>query len=190
MTAKNSEIYPMVKGGEKTLRGVNYGTDDNGVFKNVVYEAVGDRYRYTSVLTGLPVEQYQTDFAFRGYAVLEKDGEQIILYGPRQARSIYFLAKRLLDMGMYGEETESYQYLQKIVSDADQLAAQTAADNQENNGANGTGESGAESGNTDNSGTDATGGTSENSENSENNGTGESGAENENLENREDSENE
>lgn len=190
MTAKNSEIYPMVKGGEKTLRGVNYGTDDNGVFKNVVYEAVGDRYRYTSVLTGLPVEQYQTDFAFRGYAVLEKDGEQIILYGPRQARSIYFLAKRLLDMGMYGEETESYQYLQKIVSDADQLAAQTAADNQENNGANGTGESGAESGNTDNSGTDATGGTSENSENSENNGTGESGAENENLENREGSENE
>ena len=96
-------------------------------------------------------------------------------------------AKQVLEMGMYGEETESYQYLQKIVSDADQLAAQTAADNQENNGANGTGESGAESGNADNSGTDATGGTSENSEN---NGTGESGAENENLENREDSENE
>lgn len=135
MTAKNSEIYPMVKGGEKTLRGVNYGTDDNGVFKNVVYEAVGDRYRYTSVLIGLPVEQYKTDFAFRGYAVLEKNGEQVIIYGPKVARSIYYLAKQVMDLGIYGEETEAYGFLQQIISDADALTADETGNN-ENSGNN------------------------------------------------------
>ena len=134
MTEKNSEIYPMIKGGEKTLRGVNYGTDDKGVFKNVVYEAVGDRYRFTSVLTGLPVEQYKTNFAFRGYAVLEKNGEQIILYGPKQARSIYTLAEQVLSLGIYGEETDAYGFLHQIINDADALTAEAEENNRENDG--------------------------------------------------------
>ena len=163
MTAKNSEIYPMIKGGEKTLRGVNYGTDDNGVFKNVVYEAVGDRYRYTSVLTGLPVEQYKTEFAFRGYAVLEKDGQPVILYGPKQARSIYSLAEQVLDMEIYGEETEAYGFLQQIISDADALTAETAEGNQDNNGGSENSESG------ENSDSNEESGDSEGSESGENN---------------------
>ena len=37
------------------------------------------RYRFTSVLVKIPVEQYKTEFAFRGYAVLERNGTQVIV---------------------------------------------------------------------------------------------------------------
>ena len=71
------------------------------------------------MLVGLPVEQYKTEFAFRGYAVLEKKGEQVIIYGPARARSIYELARVLLNNGTYEQGSESYAFLQKLVSDAD-----------------------------------------------------------------------
>lgn len=121
MTAANSEIYPMVKGGLKTLRGVNYGIDESGNFQNVVYEAVGDRYRYTSVLTGLPKEQYNTDFAFRGYAILEYNGQQYIVYGPKQAKSIYSISKQVLEMGTYAEGTEANIFLNTLVAQTEEL---------------------------------------------------------------------
>ena len=121
MTAANSEIYPMVKGGLKTLRGVNYGIDENGNFQNVVYEAVEDRYRYTSVLTGLPKEQYNTDFAFRGYAILEYEGQQYIVYGPKQAKSIYSISKQVLEMGTYAEGTEANIFLGTLVAQTEEL---------------------------------------------------------------------
>ena len=59
--------------------GISYGKDSNGNMQDVVFEIVDGRYRFTSVLVGIPVEQYKTEFAFRGYAVLEKNGVQITL---------------------------------------------------------------------------------------------------------------
>ena len=69
----------------------------------------------------IPVEQYKTEFAFRGYAVLEKNGVQITLYGPAKARSIYDLAKVLLGNGSYEQGSGAYVFLEKLVSDADAL---------------------------------------------------------------------
>ncbi len=119
MNNANMSQYPMIKGGAKVAGGISYGTDSNGNRTDIVFEIAEGRYRFTSVLVGLPVEQYKTEFAFRGYAVLEKKGEQVIIYGPARARSIYELARVLLNNGTYEQGSESYAFLQKLVSDAD-----------------------------------------------------------------------
>lgn len=119
MNNANMSQYPMIKGGAKVAGGISYGIDGNGNKQDVVFEITGGRYRFTSVLVKIPVEQYKTEFAFRGYAVLEKNGGQVIIYGPPKARSIYELAKVLLGNGTYEQGSESYVFLEKLVSDAD-----------------------------------------------------------------------
>ncbi len=119
MNHANVGTYAMIRGGEKVSQGMAYGTTGDGVHKDTVFETVDGRYRYTAVLVGMPVEKYKTEYAFRGYAVLEKDGQQITLYGPIRARNIYSLAKQLLDMNTYAPETEAYAFLKKLVADAD-----------------------------------------------------------------------
>ncbi len=121
MNDANRGTYPMVLGGQKVSKGVSYGTDSNGQHVDTIYEKVDNRYRYTAVLVGLPVEQYKTEFAFRGYMTLTKDGQDITLYGPIVARSIYNLSRQLLDMGLYPEGSEAANFLQQLVSDADAL---------------------------------------------------------------------
>lgn len=122
MNHANREQYPMVMGGEKVLEGMAYGVDDSGELQDVIYETIDGRYRYTSVLVGMPPTQYKTEYAFRGYAVMEKDGQQIIIYGPAVAKSIYSLAQQLLANGSYLPESSAYEFLQQLVSDADQYA--------------------------------------------------------------------
>lgn len=121
MNNANREQYPMVKGGTKVKSGLSYGTDANGNHMDVVFEAVDGRYHFTSVLVGLPVEQYKTEFAFRGYIVLEKDGSPMTLYGPVMARSIYVQAERYLAKQSYQPGTEPYNFLQKLITDADAM---------------------------------------------------------------------
>lgn len=121
MNNANREQYPMVKGGTKVKSGLSYGTDASGNRMDAVFEAVDGRYRFTSVLVGLPVEQYKTEFAFRGYIVLEKNGSPVTLYGPVMARSIYDLAERYLANQIYQPGTEPYDFLQKLITDADAM---------------------------------------------------------------------
>ncbi len=120
----NLSRYPMIKGGEKIVSGLSYGTKEDGTRQDVVFETVDGRYRFTSVLVGLPVEQYKTEFAFRGYAILEKDGVQTTLYGPTVARSIYGLAGQLIEQGTYPEGSDADVFLRKLIGDADALSAQ------------------------------------------------------------------
>lgn len=119
MNNSNREIYPMIRGGEKISTGIAYGTDENGVMKDIVFETVDGRYRYTSVLVGVPASVYKTEFAFRGYVTLEKDGKEITLYGPIRAKSIYALAQQFLDMGAYKPGSGAYDFLQQLITDAD-----------------------------------------------------------------------
>ena len=128
MTSKNSEKYPMVKGGTKVQSGMAYGTDANGSFTDVVYETVDGRYRYTSVLVGLPAAQYKTEFTFRGYLILEKDGTEITLYGPPRARSIYSLAEQFIAKGTYEPGSSAYEFLTKLITDADALEEKAATE--------------------------------------------------------------
>lgn len=121
MNNANRGSYPMVLGGEKVLSGMAYGVNASGAMEDKVYETVDGRYRYTSVLVGLPVDQYKTEYAFRGYVILERGGNRITVYGPVVAKSIYSLADQLLKGGSYAEGTQVYKFLKKLMSDADAL---------------------------------------------------------------------
>ncbi len=118
MNNANRNTYPMIKGGEKVISGLAYGTDSNGAHQDSIYETVDGRYRYTSVLVGLPADQYKVEYAFRGYIVLTKDNKDIIIYGPAMAKSIYSLAEQVLNMGTYASGSEADAFLRKLISDA------------------------------------------------------------------------
>ena len=107
---------------------MSYGINSGGVLEDKIYETVSGRYRYTSVLVGLPANQYKVEYAFRGYAVLEKDGTETVIYGPIMAKSIYALAKQILDMGTYQPGTDADAFLRKLIDDAD-AAATTVSGN-------------------------------------------------------------
>lgn len=126
MNNANRDKYPLIKGGEKVLAGVSYGKNENGAVVDKIYETVKDRYRYTSVLVGLPASQYKTEYAFRGYMVLEKDGAETIVYGPVVAKSIYALSEQVLEMGTYPEGSDADVFLRKLIADADAAGKEAA----------------------------------------------------------------
>ncbi len=121
MNKANISQYPMILGGEKIMKGMAYGMEENGTLKDSIYETVAGRHRYTAVLVGLPVEQYKTEFAFRGYMTLVKNGVETTIYGPTMARSIYSLSQQLIGMGIYTPGSNADVFLRQIVSDADAL---------------------------------------------------------------------
>lgn len=109
------EKYPFVKGGEKVGGGRSYWTE-NGVVNDRIFETVDGRYRFASVVTKLPEKQYATELAFRSYAVLQSaDGEQLIIYGPPVARSIYTVAKQIMAAGEFKPGSSGYNYVKSIV---------------------------------------------------------------------------
>lgn len=121
MNNANRNQYPMIKGGEKVLSGMSYGMNAGGSLDDKIYETVDGRYRYTSVLVGLPANQYKIDYAFRGYLILEKGGVQTTVYGPVVAKSIYSLAGQVLNNGTYAPGSEADAFLRKLIADADAL---------------------------------------------------------------------
>ena len=121
MNQTNMSQYPMVKGGQKVLDGLSYGINADGVLEDKIYETVNDRYRYTSVLVGQPASQYRTEYAFRGYIILEKDGVPVTFYGPPVGRSIYFLANQVLNAGSYPVGSDADQFLRQLIADSDAL---------------------------------------------------------------------
>lgn len=121
MNNANTAQYPMIKGGEKVLSGMSYGYNASGVLEDKIYETTGGRYRFTSVLVGQPVEQYKTEYAFRGYIVLNKDGQDVVLYGPPMAKSIYALAQQVLASGIYQPGSSAEAFLKKLIADADSI---------------------------------------------------------------------
>ena len=124
MNNANRQTYPMILGGAKVKKGMSYGTDAEGNPVDIFMETVENRQRFTSVLVGLPVNQYKTEFAFRAYIVLKKDGTDVTLYGPVMARSIYKQAQKYLENNTYQPGTAIYEFIQKIIADADALEAE------------------------------------------------------------------
>ncbi len=124
MNNANRDKYPMIKGGEKVKSGLSYGMNESDILEDKIFETIDGRHRFTAVLVGLPVNQYKTEFAFRGYAILTKGGKDITLYGPVVARSIYNLAERLLNTGYYKEGSSAYLFMQQLIKDADSLENQ------------------------------------------------------------------
>ena len=119
MNNANRSQYPLILGGEKVLNGRSYGINESGGLDDKIYETVDGRYRFTSVLVGLPANQYKTEYAFRGYITLNKNGGEITLYGPTVWRSIYSLAQQVLNNGQYPQGSSADQFLRQLITDAD-----------------------------------------------------------------------
>ncbi len=123
MNNANRAQYPLVKGGEKVLSGMSYGKNTDGVLEDKIYETVSGRHRFTSVLVGLPANQYKTEYAFRGYIILAKDNSEVTLYGPTVWKSIYSLANQVLSSGQYEKNSSADLFLRKLIEDADKAGS-------------------------------------------------------------------
>ncbi len=117
MNQKYAGAYPFVLGGGKVARGRSFWTE-NGKTNDYVFETVDGRQRFTSVLVDLPPEKYKVEYAFRGYIILEKNGQTYTLYGPPLARSICYLADRLISRGEYAAGSREDAFLRGILAQA------------------------------------------------------------------------
>ncbi|WP_418878923.1 hypothetical protein [Waltera sp.] len=106
--------YPMVYGSNKLGGGKTYGVI-NGKFSDKVIRRVNGRDQFANVLTKLPPERYNTSYIFRAYAVMEKDGSSVVIYGPEMSRSMYTVCKQILNHGDFKPGTSGYKFLKNIV---------------------------------------------------------------------------
>lgn len=121
MLDKNLSTRPFVVNGEKTAKGLSYGVNTSGGIDNVIFETVDGRQRFTAVLVDIAAKNYKTKYAFKGYVTLNKGAKTTTIYGPTVSRSIYELAEKYINRNSYPVGSSQYNYLQKIISDADSL---------------------------------------------------------------------
>lgn len=114
ITSANREHYPFILGGAKVGGGRAYWTE-NGRTTDLVFEKVGGRMRFTSVLINLQPNMYATEIAFRSYCILESGGDRITVYGPPVARSVYAVAKQIQERGEFAAGSAGYLYVQGII---------------------------------------------------------------------------
>ena len=126
MSDSNRAKYPMVLDGKKVKKGTSFGVE-NGQPVDRVYKTVDGRVQYTAVLIDLEIPYYQTVMAFRPYAVLQKDGKQVVLYGGIRTNSIYSLSKLALERGLCAEGSPEDIFVKQLIADADAYAAEQAA---------------------------------------------------------------
>jgi hypothetical protein len=119
MNESSRPDYPFVKDGAKVRSALSYGMTDDGL-RDAVFETVAGRYRYTVVFVNLPVSEYKTVFAFRGYMVLTNGVEEIVLYGPINSRSIYRIAEQVNEQNVYEQGTPQDLYIQGLISASDE----------------------------------------------------------------------
>ena len=106
--------YPMVYGSSKLGGGKTYGVI-NGRFSDKVIRRVNGRDQFANVLTNLPPARYNTAYIFRPYTVMEKDGSNVVIYGPEMSRSMYTVCKQILNRGDFRPGTSGYNFLKNIV---------------------------------------------------------------------------
>lgn len=118
MLDNNRAQYPFIKGGAKVTSGRSYWKSGSTV-NDKIFETVGGRYRFTSVLIDLPVSAYKTNFAFRGYILLDNGTRQVLLYGPVRASNIYAISELVLASNQFAAGSSADLFLRQIISDAD-----------------------------------------------------------------------
>lgn len=105
---------PMVYGSDKVAGGRTYWVE-NGKVNNRVIRKVNGRDYFANVLIRRPVERYNTAYIFRPYAVMDNNGESVVIYGPEMSRSMYTVCKQILARGDFKPGTSGYQFLKNIV---------------------------------------------------------------------------
>ena len=105
---------PMVYGSNKVAGGRTYWVE-NGKVNNRVIRKVNGRDYFANVLIRRPENRYNTAYIFRPYAVMDNNGENIVIYGPEMSRSMYTVCKQILARGDFKPGTSGYQFLKNIV---------------------------------------------------------------------------
>ena len=105
---------PMVYGSNKVSGGRTYWVE-NGKVNNRVIRKVNGRDYFANVLIKLPENRYNTAYIFRPYAVMDNNGENIVIYGPEMSRSMYTVCKQILNRGDFKPGTSGYKFLKNIV---------------------------------------------------------------------------
>lgn len=118
MVNADREAGAMIKGAANTISGIAYGTKADGSAVDATFDTVDGRMIYTCAIEGLLPAQYKTEFAFRAYAVLQKDGQELLIYGPVTARSMDSVARQLLRLHYYETDSKEEYFLKKLIRDA------------------------------------------------------------------------
>ena len=105
---------PMVYGSDKVAGGRTYWVE-NGKVNNRVIRKVNGRDYFANVLIRRPENRYSTAYIFKPYAVMDNNGENIVIYGPEMSRSMYTVCKQILARGDFKPGTSGYQFLKNIV---------------------------------------------------------------------------
>ena len=95
-------------------RGMAYGLL-NGRRYDQIFERIGGRIRFTSVLTGLKANMYDQKLTFRSYAILDSGGQQIVVYGAPVESSVYTVATKIQAAHEFAPGTAGYRFVQNIV---------------------------------------------------------------------------
>lgn len=123
----NRASYPFIKGGEKVVQGMAFGTKADGTPVDNVYAVVDGRTQFTMVFVGLPASEYKSTFAFRTYLTVQRDGVERTIYGPVRSKNIYELAQQAIAAGFYQEGSPQQEFLKKLIADGD-AATQASAE--------------------------------------------------------------
>ncbi|MDR0963920.1 MAG: hypothetical protein LBM60_04815, partial [Clostridium sp.] len=115
MNNASRSTFPFIKDGQKVQCALSYGQTSDGL-RDAVFETVSGRIRYTVVFVNVPVSEYKTDFAFRGYVTLKNGDEEITLYGPVNYRSIYRIAEQVLEQELFQIDTPQNLYLRDLIA--------------------------------------------------------------------------
>jgi M6 family metalloprotease-like protein len=118
MTQKYVEQgIPFVILGEMTrpTGGKSYYTENGTVVDSYSVDSATGRYKFASVLSPVPESSYKTSYAFRAYIILEKDGEQYVIYGPIKSRDMYTVARQIMNAKEFRKGTNAYNFVQNII---------------------------------------------------------------------------
>ena len=81
---------------------------------DAIFAQTNTTVQFTGMLTDLDLKQSTRDLMTRPYMVLEKDGEQIILYGGQLVRSIGYVA--LQNKNVFRPGSADYEFIWKIIA--------------------------------------------------------------------------
>jgi hypothetical protein len=110
--------YPLVYNGAYVQGTVDFKVNSDGTKSEILFSSENGRDWFTGLLINIPTKWYKTNFAFRSYVILEKNGTQYIIYQLPKSRSLYDIANQYLDNNMYASGSAEYNYLKKIIADA------------------------------------------------------------------------
>ena len=81
---------------------------------DAIFAQTGASVQFTGMLTDLDLEQSTRDLMTRPYMVLEKEGEQLVLYGGQLVRSIGYVA--LQNKAVFRPGSADYEFIWKIIA--------------------------------------------------------------------------